>query len=83
MITIDKIKIYKRFNGDGDGWARGGTKEEKSFMNDDDWFLIGTFVQDISLIKKGLASYSFRDSIYERVKENCDSEETIQAIMEM
>ena len=80
MITIDKIKIYKRFNGDIDGWARIGTKEEKSIMNDNDWFLIEGFIQDISLVKKGLASDAFMKSINERLKENCDSEETIELI---
>jgi len=80
VITIDKIKIYKRFNGDIDGWARIGTKEEKSIMNDNDWFLIEGFIQDISLVKKGLASDAFMKSINERLKENCDSEETIELI---
>lgn len=83
MITIDKIKIYKRFNGDIDGWARIGTNEEKSIMNDNDWFLIEGFIQDISLVKKGLASDTFMNSIRERLKENCDSEEAIQAIEEL
>lgn len=83
MITIDKIKIYKRFNGDVDGWARIGTTEVKSIMNDDDWFLIDGFIQDISLVKKCLASDSFMKSINERLKENCDTDETIQAIKEL
>jgi len=80
---MDKINIYKRLNGDVDGWARIGTKEEKSIMNDNDWFLIESFIQDINLVNKGLASDSFKDSINERLNENCDSEETIQAIKGM
>jgi len=83
MITVDKIKIYSRFNGNVDGWARVGTTEEKSIMNDDDWFLIDTFIQDLSLVKKRLASDSFMKSINERLKENCDTDETIQAIRDL
>lgn len=83
MITIDKVKIYKRFNGDVDGWARIGTKEEKSVMNNDDWFLIEGFIQDLHLVKKRLASNTFMTSINERLKEHCDSEETIQEITEL
>jgi hypothetical protein len=83
VITIDKIKIYQRFNGDIDGWARVGTKEEKSIMNDNDWFLIEGFIQDINLVKKGLASNTFLKSINERLEEHCDSEETIQAIKDI
>lgn len=80
MITINKIKIYQRYNGDVHGWARVGSKEEKSIMNDEDWFLIEGFIQNINLIKKGLVSDTFINSIIERLKEKCDSEETIQAI---
>ncbi|MBX9449612.1 MAG: hypothetical protein KL787_07850 [Taibaiella sp.] len=80
MITIDKIKIYTRFNGDVDGWARVGTKEERSIMNDKDWVLIETFIQDINLVKKGLASDSFIHSINDRLRKNCDSQETIDSL---
>lgn len=80
MITISKIKIYQRYKGDVDGWARVGSKDEKSIMNDEDWFIIEGFIQDINLKKKGLASDTFMNTINERLKEKCDSEETIQAI---
>jgi hypothetical protein len=83
MITIDKIKVYNRFNGDVDGWARIGTKEEKSVINDVDWFQIEEFIQEIQLIKKRLASNIFMNSINERLKKHCDSDETIQAIKEL
>jgi hypothetical protein len=82
VITIEKVKIYKRFNGDIDGWARIGTNEEKSVMKDDDWFLIEGFIQDLHLARKHLASNTFLASINERLKEYCDSEETIQVIKE-
>lgn len=83
MITINKIEIYKRFNGDVDGWARIGSSEEKSMMNDDDWFLIEGFIQDISLVKKCIASDTFMKSVNERLKKNCDNDATIQAITEL
>jgi len=83
MITKNKIEIFKRFNGDIDGWARIGTSEEKSMMNDEDWFLIEGFIQDISLAKKCLASDTFIKSVNERLKENCDNDSTIQAIKEL
>ncbi len=80
MITIKKVEIYQRFNGDVDGWARVGSKEEKSIMDDEDWFLIDGFIQDIKLVKKGLASDTFMDVINERLNAKCDNEETILAI---
>jgi hypothetical protein len=80
MITIEKLKIYKHFQGDIDGWARIGTKEQKSIIKKRDWFLIEGFIQDIHLIKKDLASEIFMKSIYENLKESCDNEETIQEL---
>jgi len=83
MITINKIRIYNRFNGDVEGWARVGTIEEKSIMNDNDWFLIEQFIQGIEVVNKGLASDTFKELLIERLKESCDSDETIQAIKEI
>jgi hypothetical protein len=80
MITIEKIRIYNYFNGDIDGWARAGTKEQKAIIQDKDWFLIEGFVQDIRLGKKGLASETYMKAIAERLSESCDSEKSIQEL---
>ena len=55
MITMQKVRIYRRYNGDIDGLARIGTKEEKEIMTDHDWNKIDGFILDIRLVKKGLA----------------------------
>lgn len=83
MITIDKVRIYQRFNGNIDGWARVGTKEEKSIMSDNDWFLIEGFITDIKLVKTGFASDTFVNTMNEKLKKNCDKEETVKALEEI
>ncbi len=80
MITQDKIKIYKRYNGDIDSWARNGSKKEKLVMNHDDWYIIDGLIQDFSLVKNGLTSLTFNDNLHNKLKENCDNEETIQVL---
>ncbi len=40
MITEQKIKIYRKYQGDIDGIARGGRKSEKDLFEEDDWYLI-------------------------------------------
>jgi len=80
MITQDKIKVYKRFDGDIDSWARSGSKNEKLVMNDGDWYMIEELIQDLSLVEKGLASVTFNNDLSNRLTENCDSEKTIQAL---
>ncbi len=80
MITQDKIKIYKKYSGDIDSWARSGSKKEKLVMNDDDWYVIDGLIQDFSLVKKGLTSLTFGNDLNNKLKEKCDSEETIEAL---
>lgn len=81
MITQDKIKIYKKYSGDIDSWARGGSKKEKLVMKDNDWYIIDVLIQDLTLVNKGLTSVTFSDSLDNRLKENCNSKEAIQALI--
>ncbi|SEA68464.1 hypothetical protein SAMN05192529_1492 [Arachidicoccus rhizosphaerae] len=83
MITLKHIEIYKSYNGDGEGFVRCATPEEKAIMDYKRWSLIESLIQDISLIKKGLASEAYIKTIDERLKENCDSKETIQSLRDM
>ncbi len=80
MITLRHIQIYRKYSGDGDGFIRGATQDEKAIMDYKHWSLIDTLVQDLSIIRKGLASMSFIKSTDNKLRENSDSEETIQAI---
>lgn len=83
MVTQDKIKIYKRYNGDIDSWARSGSKKEKLIMNDNDWYIIEGLIQNLSLVKKGMASLIFSNDLNNKIKESCDSEETIQVLQQI
>ncbi len=77
MITKKKIEIYQQFDGNIDGWARTQHSDE---MNDSDWALIDSLVQDIRLIKKGIASNTFITANDEKLKTICDNDETIEAL---
>ena len=83
MITKGKLDIYKHFNGDIDGWARIGTKKQKMIMEDKDWLLIESFLQDIHLVRNGLASEKYVKAMNVRLRENCDNEETIQKLKDI
>lgn len=83
MITQDKIKIYKRYSGGIDSWTRSGSKKEKLVINDDDWYIIDGLIQDLSLVKKGLASPIFSNDLNNKLKMNCENEETIQELKAM
>ena len=80
MITKEKIKIFKRYEGDISGWVRSSSKNEKIIMTDNDWYLIDSLLQDLSIVKKGLTSLEFSKSLDDKLRNLCDNEETITLI---
>lgn len=80
MITRDKLKIYKKYSGDIDGWARVGKKSELEIMSDDDWTLVDELLQNLELVEKGLASDSFKSQTLDKLNSACDSEKTKQEL---
>jgi hypothetical protein len=80
MITQTKLKIFKRYNGDGDAWARVGKHSEKVAMSDDDWSLIENFIQDIILVKRGLTSPDYAEKLSIKLNEFCETVDVIEEI---
>lgn len=83
MITQEKLEVYKYFGGDIDGWSRIGTSLQKQTIKDEDWIVIDGFIQDLFLVKSGIASISFINSLEKKLHEFCDSEKTIQELKNM
>ncbi|MEQ3690329.1 MAG: hypothetical protein ABNG98_02295 [Flavobacterium sp.] len=74
MLTIEKIKIYYKFNGDIDAFGHGGKMSEHNQLNDYDWALIDEFEQDVKLISDRLVSKKYREKALIKLNENCDLE---------
>jgi hypothetical protein len=74
MITAEKLEIFNQYGGDNDGLERVGRSREKQLFDNDDWYVISNFYLDIELVKKGLASQSFADSLTSQLKKQCDAE---------
>lgn len=83
MITQEKLRIYKKYDGSIDGWARSGRKKERNLMSDDDFSMIERLIQDLKLIDKGLAAEVYINDFYKRLNDNCDNAETIEQIKAM
>ena len=80
MINEEKIKIYNKYNGDIDGWTRTSRNNEREIIKASDWYLIETLIQDLKLIKQALASSAYTNEVYERLRTNCDSPNTIEKL---
>lgn len=80
MINKTKIKIYCKYDGNIDSWTRSIFKKDKLAISDEDWFLIDSFLQDLSIVNKGLTSLHYNDTLNFKIKENCDTDETMKAL---
>ena len=56
MITNEKLRIYRRYSGDVDGFARSGSLAEREVISDADWRDLSSIVQRLATVKRGLAS---------------------------
>jgi hypothetical protein len=63
MINKDKIKIYKKYNGDIDAFARHNLHKKNDLIEDEDFFIIMDLLQNIEIVDKGLASLTFKDKL--------------------
>lgn len=74
MLRLEHLKIFYRYNGDIDSWARSGSKKENEIMTDEYWSMINNFQQDLELIRKGITSKEFEMKIMDDLKKVADSE---------
>ncbi|UFH55290.1 hypothetical protein [Spirosoma sp. KNUC1025] len=84
-ITSKKLKLYdlylSRYGGDYVRFSHTASKKERLQMeeldNDD---LIENLIQDILIVKKGLASNEFADKLQKRLVENCENEQVFEEL---
>ncbi len=79
MITKEKIAVYQYYGGDVDGFARARAAQRR-LMTDSDFAVIAGFVQDLQIIRNGLASIEFKQKIEKALAENCDGPETVELL---
>ena len=82
MLTINKLKIYSSYKGDIDGYARMMINKVPE-ISDKEWSLIDNFLQDLLLANRGKASESFRNKLFQKLKENCETQEVINKLIQL
>lgn len=78
-ITLPKLREYQKFGGDDDMWSRGS----KRLNSSEEWYLIRSLIQDITLAKKGVASKEYKEKLNDDLLKYCDGEATVQEIEKM
>lgn len=62
MLTLDKVRMYCRFDGDIDGFARSRV-DDASGITDEDWRVIDELRQGLFLVQSGQATPEFAASV--------------------
>lgn len=75
MLTKGKLIIYEKYLGDGDAFTHA-SKREKNIISGSEFAQIERLLQDIKLIKGGLAAKSYEDEVERELERNVDSKET-------
>ncbi len=75
MITEEKLKIYEYYHGSLGAYERAEKRHTK-ILNWSEFNLIERIIQDLKLIKNGFAAGGYEQQVNERIKGNCDTEET-------
>ena len=81
MLTVTKIRVYQKYGGDIDGFARAKNPNDYSLVTDDEWLLIDSLAQKLFLVKNGKASPEYAERISDEVRRNVEDEETLSELM--
>lgn len=69
MITRAKLKIFEKYSGDTDLFARAGRAGENEILDHKDSSIIDNMIQNLEMIKKGLCSNEFKNRIFSSLDE--------------
>ena len=74
IINIERLEIYRNYDGDIDRFLKMAKKSELAFGADFDeiWCKIEDVVQDIELIEKGVVSKEYAEKSIGKIKSFCD-----------
>lgn len=81
MITIEKLKEFELCNGNADFYSR--ISKDKQLLTGNDWAIIERLVGDYHLISNNLTSQEYKVNFEKLLKENIDSEKSIDYFKSM
>ena len=76
MLTVEKLNIFEKFDGDIDGWALSSIRDDKPNMTDDDWYVINDLVMGLSVVANGFASPAFSQEVESKLLTSTTDEAT-------
>jgi len=80
MITKKKIEIFRQYEGEVDAFGHGRRKD-RQMLSDDEFLFMVRLRQDVLLVKRQHASLDFASKLEESLRDNFDSQESINLFL--
>lgn len=80
VITSSVVRIYARYDGDGDAFARSGREHEREIVPDGAWHELDRLIQALVLCKRGLASEPFASETRAALRAATADSEALESI---
>lgn len=74
MISENTLKIYLKYKGDSDLFARTASPSDLQKCNDKDWLIIENAIENIRLIHKKVVSKGFKQMVIAEIDQSFSSE---------
>lgn len=74
MISENTLKIYLKYRGDSDLFARTASLSDLQILNDKDWLTIENAIENIRLIHKKVLSKGFEQQVIAEIDQSFSSE---------
>lgn len=82
-ITGSQLDVYLKYSGDGDGWARCGSREEKSSIDDAQWAAIEFLRLELGLLKREQLAPAARQRLLDSLAGRVDGEDVVRRLLEV
>jgi hypothetical protein len=83
IITREMLRIYEKFHGDIDGFARGGKLGERLSITEKDWHFIDEILQSLVIVQAGRANPEFEASVRARLLGAAQDEQVFERLYEL
>lgn len=83
MLTNAVIQVYQEFRGSPGGFPRSDTRTVRTPLPEREWGLLLDFLQDLHLVRQGLASPGYAARLEQRLQAQCSGPEVISALVSL
>jgi hypothetical protein len=81
-MTLEQFKIYKKYYGDNDMFARAANNTEKALMKNFDWYYFSELLQDLYIVSQNQASQEYEEEALDKLNKIISDKELRYSVLE-